>query len=87
MTVFVLRDGRLVEKCSLRDKECPAKHDLPTPMISRFEAMREPGDGQDISSWRERDRDMDAAGCVDPRDLPTRAVRTEGTRKCQTTTT
>jgi hypothetical protein len=39
-------------------------------MISRFETMESPVTGREITSWRDRDRDMAAAGCVDPRDLP-----------------
>jgi hypothetical protein len=33
-------------------------------------AFESPVTGKTISSWRERDRDMAAAGAVDPRDLP-----------------
>jgi hypothetical protein len=39
-------------------------------MISRFEPMESPVTGKEITSWRDRDRDMAAVGCVDPRDLP-----------------
>jgi hypothetical protein len=39
-------------------------------MISRIEAFESPITGKEITSWRDRDRDMDAAGAVDPRDLP-----------------
>jgi hypothetical protein len=33
-------------------------------------AFESPVTGKEITSWRERDRDMAAAGAVDPRDLP-----------------
>jgi hypothetical protein len=39
-------------------------------MLSRFTAMESPVTGKEITSWRDRDRDMEAAGAVDPRDLP-----------------
>jgi hypothetical protein len=39
-------------------------------MLSRIEPFESPVTGKEISSWRERDRDMAAAGAVDPRDLP-----------------
>jgi hypothetical protein len=60
-----MRNGQLVPKTRV-SRETP---DFPTPMVSRFEAMESPVTGRTISSWRERDRDMDAVGKVDPRDL------------------
>ena len=72
MAVYVYRDGELVERhLALRIKSWNIKRsDLPAPRVSRFETMESPVTGKDVTSWRERDRDMDAAGCVDPRDLP-----------------
>ena len=68
MTVWVVRNGQLVAKdASVRSS---LRADFPAPMVSRFECMESPVTGKDITSWRERDRDMDAAGAVDPRDLP-----------------
>ena len=70
---FVYRAGRIVEKQpSLRRIES----DFPTPMISRFEEMESPVTGKAISSWRERDRDMDRCGAVDRRDLPSKPFET-----------
>jgi hypothetical protein len=44
---------------------------LSSPMLSpRLDAFESPVTGQEINSWRGRDRDMAAAGAVDPRDLP-----------------
>jgi hypothetical protein len=66
MTVWVVRNGEVVEKG-------PAPVDTPSfpcPMISRMTPFESPVTGKEISSWRERDRDMAAAGAVDPRDLP-----------------
>jgi hypothetical protein len=68
MTVFVLRDGRLVEKtCELKSQ---INSHFPTPMLSRMEPFESPVTGREITSWRERDRDMEAVGACDPRDLP-----------------
>ena len=70
MTVFVFRDGRVVPKGSDRAVTVqPARSDLPAPMLSRMEPFESPVTGREISSWRDRDRDMREAGAVDPRDL------------------
>jgi hypothetical protein len=68
---YVIRDGKLVVKGSI--DPCPywrSRADFPAPNVSRFEAMESPVTGKEITSWRERDRDMEAANCCDPRDLP-----------------
>jgi hypothetical protein len=70
MTVWVIREGRLVEKASLRAAVADRRSIFPAPMLSRIEPFESPVTGKEISSWRERDRDMAAAGAVDPRDLP-----------------
>lgn len=66
MTVYVIRNGKLMPK----RWRASASGGFPAPMISRFEAMESPVTGKEITSWRDRDRDMEAAGAVDPRDLP-----------------
>ena len=66
-----MRDGVLVEKAHLHAGPFKAVG-VSMPAVSKFETMESPVTGQDISSWRMRDRDMDAAGAVDPRDLPRR---------------
>ncbi len=77
MTIFVLRNGVLVPKGSDRAAahNPTARSDLPAPMLSRMEPFQSPVTGKEISSWRERDRDMTAAGAVDPRDLPSNPKR------------
>lgn len=70
MTVFVLRDGELVEKGSIADAVQDRRSIFPIPMLSRFESFESPITGKTISSWRQRDADMQAGGAVDPRDLP-----------------
>lgn len=69
MTTYVFRDGVLVPKGSDRRGHGPARSDLPAPMLSRLTPFESPVTGKEITSWRERDRDMAAAGAVDPRDL------------------
>ena len=68
MTTWVLRNGELTVK-----QPSPAwesRGDFPTPMVSRFEAFASPVTGESISSWRQRERDMNAADAVDRRDIP-----------------
>ena len=70
--IYVLRNGRLVEKGKSQAWE--SRGYFPTPMISRFESFDSPVTGQSISSWRQRERDMHAADAVDPRDIPRAAI-------------
>lgn len=72
MTVYVFRDGALRPKGDDRDalQVSRTRSDFPAPMLSRMEPFESPVTGKEISSWRERERDMAAAGAVDPRDLP-----------------
>jgi hypothetical protein len=72
MTVWVIRDGQLVEKGSMAEAVADRRLIFPTPMLSRFESFESPITGETISSWRQRDADMQAGGAVDPRDLPRR---------------
>jgi hypothetical protein len=61
MTVYVLRDGELVEKRAAG----PLRGG---PYISRLEPYRSPIDGKEITSWRQRDRDLKDSNSYDPRD-------------------
>jgi hypothetical protein len=68
VTVYVLRDGKLIEKPA---RAVPAARDGPSlPRISRIEPFESPISGKEITSWGERDREMRAFDCFDPRDLP-----------------
>jgi hypothetical protein len=67
--IYVYRDGIVVPKPIAPRRE--ARASFPIPMLSpRFETMESPVTGEAITSWRARDRDMQAAGAVDRRDLP-----------------
>jgi hypothetical protein len=70
MTVWVYRDGQLVDKSTVGRQELPKRANLPSPRVSRFEEMTSPVTDKPISSWRERDRDMAAVDAFDRRDLP-----------------
>lgn len=64
MTVWVFRDGELVEKHL-------APRPPAGPYVSRIEPFQSPVTGREITSWRERDRDMRAVDAYDPRDVST----------------
>jgi hypothetical protein len=74
MSTYVWFNGELVDRqvvdmveTEFRDRR---RAKFPAPRVSRFEAMTSPVTEKMISSWRERDRDMQAADAVDPRDIP-----------------
>lgn len=66
MTVYVFRNGEVVPK----RWSAPAPGGFPSPRVSRIECFESPVTGQSISSWRQRERDMQAADAVDRRDIP-----------------
>ena len=70
MTVFVFRNGEVVPK----RWSAPAPGGFPSPRVSRMDSFESPVTGQSISSWRQRDRDMQAADAVDRRDIPQAAI-------------
>jgi hypothetical protein len=59
VTVYVWRDGKLVEKTVNG-----------TPVPYRFQEYRSPITGALITSPRQRERDLEKSGSIDPRDLP-----------------
>lgn len=67
MTVYVYRDGQMVERVRRRQKGEVLL--FPTPMISHMEPFESPVSGVEITSWGQRDREMLAHNCFDPRDL------------------
>lgn len=68
MSVYVMRNGELIEKRA--PSPSSSRSNFPTPMLSRIEPFESPITGREISSWRDRDRDMATVDAVDPRDLP-----------------
>lgn len=70
-TVYVFRDGEMIEKGSLTREPVGKSADFPTPQIQpRFETMESPVTGKSIGSWAERERDMRESNSVDARDVP-----------------
>jgi hypothetical protein len=70
-TVYVFRNGELVEKGSLEPEPRESRSDFPTPMIQpHFADMESPVTGKVVGSWKERERDMRAVDAVDARDVP-----------------
>jgi hypothetical protein len=68
MTVWVIRDGRLVAKnAPMRGL---LREGFPAPHVSRMEPYESPVTGKEISTHREREAEMRSIGAYDPRDLP-----------------
>lgn len=79
MTVYVYRDGRYVDKATLKRRCAPeGEINFPSPRISRFESFESPVTGEEVTSWRQRDREMNEHDCYDPRDLPADHVYRRG---------
>ena len=70
MPVYVLYEGRLIEKRYRPARSTHAASDLPAPAVQSFEAYESPVETGTISSHRQRDRDLHASGSYDPRDTP-----------------
>jgi hypothetical protein len=82
VTVWVIRDGQLVDKNNgVKNPTDFLRSSFPAPMLSRMEPFESPVTEKEITSWRERDRDMAAAGAVDPRDLPREMKRGRAAQK------
>jgi len=74
VTVYVVRQGKLVEKYGPEDFDPMAiawnHSDFPCPGISRMEPYESPITGKMITSWAERNREMRDNNCFDARDMP-----------------
>lgn len=82
MTVYVFRDGALRPKEEAdRAAHNRTRSAFPSPMVSRMEPFESPVTGKEITSWRDRDRDMAAVGAVDPRDLPKNLKKSRAAQK------
>jgi hypothetical protein len=77
VTIYVVREGKLVEKRS-RPRE---KSRLATPMISRLEPYESPIDGTEITSWGQRERELRDNDAYDPRDVTAPYPRSIGRKK------
>ena len=70
MPVYVLYEGRLIEKRYRPANSGHAASDLPAPAVQSFTSFESPIDGRTISSHRQRDSDLHTSGSYDPRDTP-----------------
>ena len=70
MPIYVLYEGRLIEKRYRPANPQHAVSDLPAPAVQSFEAYSSPINDNTISSHRQRDRDLHHSGSYDPRDTP-----------------
>jgi len=82
MTVYVIREGQIVAKRTLADARADKRSIFPTPMLSRMEPYESPIDGHEVTSWGERNRELEANNAFDPRDLSKDHVYKRG-RKVQ----
>ena len=69
MSVWVIRNGELVEKANFEEAREDKRSIFPSPKVSRFEAYESPIDDKTISSHRQRDLDMHRANAYDVRDI------------------
>ena len=76
--IYVYRDGQIVPKGTANRLQFAESGNFAAPAVSRFEPMASPVTGATISSWRERDRDMQAVNAFDGRDLPKDHVFSRG---------
>jgi hypothetical protein len=70
MPIYVLYDGRLIDKRYLPAKPQHAVSELPAPAVQSFESYPSPINDNTISSSRQRERDLHNSGSYDPRDTP-----------------
>lgn len=70
MPIYVLYDGRLIDKRYKPAAQGHAISELPAPAVHSFESYPSPINDNTISSHRQRDKDLHASGSYDPRDTP-----------------
>ncbi len=82
MPTYVFYNDRLIDKRYL-PAPYRALSDLPAPMIQSFSSYPSPIDGQNISSARQRDRDLHNSGSYDRRDTPAAFKKARDVRQQQ----
>jgi hypothetical protein len=83
MPVYVLYEGRLIEKRYRPSKPQHAASDLSAPSVVSFTTYPSPIDDATISSHRQRDRDLHNSGSYDPRDTPVEFKKAQNVRHQQ----
>jgi hypothetical protein len=86
MPVYVLYEGRLIEKRYRPAEPQHARSDMPAPAVQSFAAYPSPIDDTTISSHRQRDRDLHNSGSYDPRDTPASFRKARDGRRKQRST-
>jgi len=81
MPIYILYEGRLIEKRYRPAKPQHAASDLPAPFVQSFETYASPIDDAPISSHRQRDRDLTQSGSYDPRDTPQAFRKAQNARR------
>jgi len=83
--IYVLRDGLLVPKGSVREDQATARTraDFPTPRLSRLEPYQSPIDGHEVTSWAARDKELKDNNAYDPRDFSGTYPKSLGRKKNQ----
>jgi hypothetical protein len=70
MPIYVLYEGRLIDKRYRPASSQHAASDLAAPYVQSFESYPSPINDNTISSSRQRDRDLHHSGSYDIRDEP-----------------
>ena len=78
MTVYVIREGKLVKKRNLTDAQADKRAIFPTPNVSRLTPYESPIDGHEVTSWGERERELRDNDAYDPRDFSGEYPRSKG---------
>jgi len=81
MPIYILYEGRLIEKRYRPAKPQHAVSELPAPAVQSFESYASPIDDATISSHRQRDRDLYQSGSYDPRDTPQAFRKAQNARR------
>ena len=75
MTTYVIRDGKILLKSTVRPPKVAKSANLSAPNVSRFESYASPVDDRTISSDRQREVDLFRSNSYDERDVgPTHPI-------------
>jgi hypothetical protein len=83
MPVYILYQGRLIEKRYKPSQPQHAASELASPSVVSFSAYPSPIDDATISSHRQRDKDLHNSGSYDPRDTPVEFKKARDVRQQQ----
>jgi hypothetical protein len=81
LPVYVLYEGRLIDKRYRPARPSHAASDLPAPTVMSLEAYLSPIDDAPVTSHRQRDRDLYNSGSYDRRDTPASFRKAQDARR------